>query len=109
MLERDYLMRMIAALTQAIARIAGLSRAGKRDDAERELDEAYRAIVGMARGDAHRLSPASLVMVVGRERAGFVADLCDAEGDLLEAAGDTSAGASRRARAAAIRVEVGRP
>ena len=103
MLERDYLMRMIAALTQAIARIAGLSRAGKREDAEAELDEAYRAILGMARADAHRLSPSSLAMILGTERARFAADLCDAEADMLEAVGDTARGAARRARATAIR------
>lgn len=103
MLERDYLMRTIAKLTAALARIAGLARAGKRDEAELELDETYREILGVSRADAMRLAPSSLGMVLGRERAELAARLCDAEADALETARDAAKAHLRRARAEAIR------
>jgi hypothetical protein len=103
MLQRDYLMRLIKAVTEAIARIAGLAKAGRVADAEVELAEAFRSILGVSRADSLRLSPGSLVMVIGKERAGLAADLLDAEATVLDAQDRSADAASRRARAEAIR------
>jgi hypothetical protein len=103
MLQRDYLMRLVAKITDAIARIAGLSRSARHEEAQRELDGAYQSLLGMSRQDAHRLTPSSLVMVVGAERAEQCARLLDAEAELLIAAGREPEGEARRTRAAAVR------
>ena len=103
MLQRDYMMRLIKAVTEAIARIAGLAKAGRVNDAEREVALTLQRDLGISRSDALRLAPASLVMVIGKERAGLAADLLAAEADALDAAGRAEDAATRRAHARAIR------
>lgn len=107
MLQRDYLMRLIKAVTEAIARIAGLSKAGRAADVEAELGQAFQSILGVSRADVLRLSPTSLVMIIGKERASLAADLLDAEAAHLDGAGKAAEAASRRGRADAIRRATG--
>jgi hypothetical protein len=103
MLQRDYLMRLVAKITDAIARVAGLSRSARHEEAQRELDEAFRAHLGLSRADALRLAPSSLVVVIGPERAEQAARLIEAEAEALLAAGRGPKAEARRARAAAVR------
>lgn len=46
MMERDYILRMIQQLAQALGRILGLKRAGKLEEAEKALRETADGIFG---------------------------------------------------------------
>jgi hypothetical protein len=99
---RDYLERMIEQLVAAIARIAGLAREQRFDEAERGLEEAWTTSVGFRRADAARLDDMTLRMLLG-DKARLAAALFEAEADLAEARGDSTAASMKRARASAMR------
>lgn len=103
MFQRDYLMRQIKAVSEAIARIAGLSRSGRVGEVEQELTRTFTTALGVSRADAARLSPSSLVLLIGKERAALAADLWEAEAAHLDAVGKKSDAAASRTRAAAVR------
>ena len=47
MIRDDYLMRLVRQLAEALARIAGLRRAGLLDQAGEELDAAFASLGGI--------------------------------------------------------------
>ena len=47
MLHDDYVMRMVRQLTEALARLAGLRKAGLLDQAAEELDAAFASLGGI--------------------------------------------------------------
>jgi hypothetical protein len=102
MQRRDYIERLIEQVVAAIARMAGLAREGRFDEAEQELDAAWSGSVGFRRKDAARLDDPTLRMILG-EKARLAAALFDAEADLAEARGDAVAAAVLRMRASAMR------
>ena len=46
-LRDDYVMRMVRQLTEALARLAGLRKAGLLDQAAQELDAAFASLGGI--------------------------------------------------------------
>jgi len=102
MQSRDYLERMIQALTAAIARVAGFTAAGQWDEAERALDEAWRVAFAFKRGDVARLDASTLRALFG-PKAAHAADLLAAEAALAEARGDTLRAQALAEKARALR------
>lgn len=87
MIRDDHVMRMVRQLTEALARLAGLRKAGLLDQAAEELDAAFASLGGIdpllvRHGDAALLL--SLVQDPARREA--VARLLE-ERDALRAAG----------------------
>ena len=101
MVQRDYILRLIEQFVAMVARIVGLSREGKVEEARRELDEAYVSL-GVPRSMVASLDSASIKLLVGEEKARALAVLFSAEGELARAEGREKEAAAWRARAAGL-------
>jgi len=101
MQHQDYIERLIRQIAEFIGRIAGLTRSGQPDEAERELDAAWTSL-GLRRSDALRLDDATLKMLLGA-KAGLGADLFEAQAVLEEARAMPGEASQLRERAAALR------
>ena len=96
MIRQDYFERLIEQLAGAIARVLGLVAESKYEDAAREIDGCYRAL-GVTPVMLGRLAPATLVAMLGAEKAEAVAKVLDAEAGILRAQGrDVEAYAKNR-------------
>lgn len=100
--RHDWLDRIIRQLAAAIARVLDLSREGAFDEAEAELDRAFRS-VALSRRDVHALDDSSLRLLLGA-KVRLAADLLDAEAALLRAKGEAALAEKLTARAARLRV-----
>jgi hypothetical protein len=80
-IREDFLKRTIRQLTEAVARLLGLARAGRNELAEQQLSQLYLDHLGMPREAVALLSPESLVLVLGT-RAPIAAELLRAEAEL---------------------------
>lgn len=99
MFQRDYLMRMVDQIAQAVARAVGLIAKRKNDEAQQQLDSGYAAL-GMDRELLLILDGPTLARQLGDDQriaAAITLLLCDAE--LQLARGDRPA-AQQRLRAA---------
>lgn len=99
MFQRDYLMRMVAQVAQAVARALGLIAKRKNDEAQQELDTGYGAL-GMDRELLLILDGPTLARQLGDDQritAAMTLLLCDAE---LQLARADRPGAQKRLRAA---------
>ncbi len=86
---------MIRQIAEAIGRALGFTKSGQHDDAQRELDGAWTAAIGMRRGDVTRLDEATLRALLGaKTRAASM--LLDAQADLHAARGEDAASARLR-------------
>jgi hypothetical protein len=107
MLRRDYLERLIEQFAGAIARVAGLVRDGKPEDALREADRAIASAAGMPWSMLAKLDPGTAFGLLERERVRVLADLLVARGVAARAAGD-ELGAGQAARLASeLRARLG--
>jgi len=98
-LRDDFLMRQIRQLARFLAALLGLGKEGKFDEALTELQRAYGTYVGMSRSMIDRLDAASVVTVLGRDRARMALALLEAEVAILTARGqDSRAGLVRAAQ-----------
>ena len=102
MQKRDYFERMIEQIAAAVAKVAGLAREVKLEEAEAELDGAWAAGLNFKRRDADRLDDATLKMLLG-PKATLVASLFDAEATIEDARGNAAKAAKLRARAVSLR------
>lgn len=98
MQQRDYIQRLIEQLAATVASILGLTKVGKEVEADRALDEAWVANLGMRRADAERLDDATLRLML-REKVALAAMLFDAQAQLEQARGVPDRAVSLRARA----------
>jgi len=80
MLRDDFLMRTIRQLAEVIARIAGLRKEGKHDEATAALEAAYHSHVGMPKAMIDKLDAATVAATFGGEKSMIIAALLDAEG-----------------------------
>jgi hypothetical protein len=81
MQRQDYIERMIAQITAAIARILGLAKGGTPDEAERELALTWSGMIGLRRTDLERLDGATARAILGEKRV-LAAMLLEAEADI---------------------------
>ena len=98
--QRDYILRMIQQIAQAIAAIALRIREGKLDEARSALDETRRKIFGAMVDPLDRVDSPSVVTLLGAmEKARAYALLLAVEADLRAARGEGRGAARARRRA----------
>ena len=107
MLERDYVLRLIQLLAQAVARIFGLKRAGKLDEALDAVDLTLDEIFGTLRITLDAIDPQTASMLLAdRERLEAYALLTAEEASILELMGDAARAQSGYIRALSLYLEM---
>ena len=102
--RRDYILRMADRLAELAARILGLRSAGKLDEASQEAEQAYGELLDVPPGLIDVVDAATLASLVGApEKLPGVADLLDADAEVLAARGDAVRAARRRELASGLR------
>ncbi len=101
MQSRDRFEEMLEHVAAAVLRASEHRAAGRLDDAQRELDDAWSRAVGLKRSDVSRLDASTFQMLVGAKK-GPAAALLEAQATLEDARGDAPLAAMFRQRAAAL-------
>lgn len=102
MMERDYILRMIQQLAQALGRILGLKKAGKLEEAMQAVQATADGIFGPMRRTLDALDEQSAARLLGsREKIEAYAALTAEEASIHALMGDARRARSgeRRARA----------
>ena len=103
----DFVLRAIEQLSQAVASILKLARAGMVDDAARELEAAYGALLGENRVFLGMVDSATLAHLLGSpEKTRLLAELSAAEAELCERRGEHERSARLARRAIELRQAV---
>ena len=87
MIQRDYVLRLIAEAARAVALALGLRRRGDEEDARALLDTAARTLTGQPLDVVAHLGDDAL-RALCTPRGTFVPDLAVGLADVLHAAGD---------------------
>ena len=94
MLQRDYIMRMIAQLSAVLAKVIGLKSADKIEEKQQVLNEALHDFTGLSEATIERLSYRDLINLVGGdkeispEKCYMLAELLKAKADIYFGLGD---------------------
>jgi len=104
--ERDYLKRQLKQLALFIARVLGLQKQGRADEARQELARATSELVGMEPHVLDGLEPSLVAqLVVSPDRLRVYAEIVRAQAGLKRFLGDEEgARAWRSCRGAVVRV-----
>lgn len=103
MLFDDYVLRQVQKIAELAAAIAARASGQSHVELEAELAEAFRALLGMDRESADRLTPDGLARLLGEDRQiRALALLMQAQGDLCEARGQPAAAMRSWERALAL-------
>jgi tetratricopeptide (TPR) repeat protein len=106
--QRDYLMRQIEIAGQMLARILGLAKGGRRDEALGLFDQAYQPLLGVSTRVVSTLSEEQLLSLLTSgsmpdlRRVATVLELLKVEADLHAEAGHRAAAVARYRRALAL-------
>jgi tetratricopeptide (TPR) repeat protein len=106
--QRDYLMRQIEIAGQMLARILGLAKGGRRDEALGLFDQAYQPLLGVSARVVSTLSEEQLLSLLTSgsmpdlRRVATVLELLKVEADLHAEAGHRAAAVARYRRALAL-------
>jgi tetratricopeptide (TPR) repeat protein len=106
--QRDYLMRQIEIAGQMLARILGLAKGGRRDEALGLFDQAYQPLLGVSARVVSTLSEEQLLSLLTSgsmpdlRRVATVLELLKVEADLHAEAGNRAAAVARYRRALAL-------
>ncbi|HEX8133173.1 MAG TPA: DUF6483 family protein [Actinomycetes bacterium] len=106
--QRDYLMRQIEIAGQMLARILGLAKGGRRDEALGLFDQAYQPLLGVSARVVSTLSEEQLLSLLTSgsmpdlRRVATVLELLKVEADLHAEAGHQAAAVARYRRALAL-------
>ncbi|WP_438027193.1 hypothetical protein [Sorangium sp. So ce233] len=104
--QRDYLLRMIEQLAEAVGRIAGLRRAGQLDEAELLVRTTADGLFGPMRDMLDRLDAAGAATLLGdHEKIGAYAALCAEQAEILELRGRAARAPAERRRALELYLE----
>src|SRR5262245_37792345 len=107
MLERDYILRMIQQLAQALGRILGLKRAGKLHEALQEVRATADGIFGPMRSTLDAIDAQSAASLLGnRDKIEAYAALTAEEASIHELLGDARRARSGERRALELYLEV---
>lgn len=100
MIERDYLMRMIAQLAAVLARILGAKNAQNYAEALQIAQNAYGQLFGLNGELVDQMDAATLALLLGeKEKIKALAALLREEGDILLLQGNRSAGEAKYEKA----------
>jgi hypothetical protein len=100
--EKDYVLRQIEKLNEFLAAIATHLAGGRPSEALALTMEAQADLAGPLARSLDRLDAASVVAVLGRDKAKGYAELLHLEADARRALGETASAHSLAARADAI-------
>jgi len=103
MIERDYLMRMIAQLSAVIARILFAKNAQNYAEALQLAQNAYDQLLGLNGELVEQMDAATLSMLLGeKEKIKALAALLREEGEILHLQGNASDGKVKYEKALAL-------
>ena len=106
MIQRDYVLRLIQQLAQALARIAGLKRSGQLDEALDDVGTTLDDLLGPLRQTLDAIDARSAArLLTDRERIEAYALLSAEEASILELIGNTTRAGQRAQRALALLLE----
>jgi len=106
--ENDFIKRLVRQFAEVAARLAGLRREGRNEEALEEIDAAYRQLFRMEPSFIESLDAGSVARLVrDGELLETYAKLLEEEALVHDATGDTARARSRRARADAVRAAAG--
>jgi hypothetical protein len=101
--NRDYLLRQIQRLGEAVAALLGGVSSVEMIEVERECERVRATLLGPLRDGFDRLTPESAMMLLGgAAKARLVARLLELSADLREKKGDGRAATSERCQALSI-------
>ena len=104
MFEQDYILRLTKQLASLIARVLGLRRKGADDEALVAIEGAYGELFGLPEGLVDVMAPAELARLVGtREKAAMLAELLEAEAEIIAGRGDPLLAERKRTTARGLR------
>jgi hypothetical protein len=103
-IERDYILRIVEALAQAITRIVALRQKGRIEEAMAEVDRTAGGLLGVDLRLLEAVGPAVVASQLKEPRkVEALARLVDERVELERARGDETAASRWAARAAALR------
>jgi hypothetical protein len=97
--EKDYILRLLEQLAQMLAAIRALVAGGRSREALASIEQARRTLAGPLAASLERLDAASVVSMLGREKAAPYAELARLESEARRAEGDEAAALRAAARA----------
>ena len=101
--NRDYLIRQIERLAEAVAAALGGVESAEMIEVARECERVRATLLGPLRDGFSRLTPDSAVMLLGgAAKARLVARVLELEADVRDRQGDARAAATDRRQALAI-------
>jgi hypothetical protein len=107
-IQRDYILRLIESLAQAIARVVALRKAGQAKEAEVELERAAGSLLGVDLRLLEAIGPGPIAAQLGHpEKVEALARLVEERAELERSRGDEVAAARWAARAAGLRAAAG--
>jgi hypothetical protein len=118
MVERDYILRLIKQMTEALAIVFKLERGGDLQEALRVIDTTYQQLLGLDAATIANLPSEALVGLVRSSGAGYqggtalaerltvMANLLQAEGDIYDAMKKPDESAARRFKALDIQLAI---
>lgn len=108
MLREDYLLKLVREAAAAIARALGKVEEERLDEAQRELDEAWKRLLKMPRDLFFMLDERTVSESIGDDATVRVAArACVAEAQLLARRGDAAGARARHRRALSLYGHVG--
>jgi hypothetical protein len=106
-LQRDYILRIVEALAQAIARILTLRQAGNAAEARQEIVRTAGSLFGLDLGLIELMGPATVAAQLGHpEKVEALARLVDEKAALEREAGEAAAADKWTRLAAGLRAAV---
>jgi hypothetical protein len=107
-IQRDYILRIIEALAEAIARVATLRKQGRIEEARAELERVAGSLFGVDLRLLEAIGPGPIAAQLGPpEKVEALARLVDERAELERARGDDAAAGRWAERAAALRALAG--
>lgn len=118
MVERDYILRLIKQMTEALAIVFKLERGGDYLEALRVIDNTYQQLLGLDAATIASLPADALLNLIRSSGVGYqgqqavserltvLANLLQAEGDVYEGLGKASESALRRLKALDIQLAI---
>jgi hypothetical protein len=107
--RRDYILRLIEQFAEVIARIVGLRKSGKLDEAQKLASETADGIFGSLRSMIDKMDAGSAAGLLGaHEKIAIYAALTAEEAEIAALKGDVRRTQSRRRRALELYLEASR-
>jgi hypothetical protein len=100
--EKDPIVRLLEELTKRMASMRAALAAGNPQDVLAAIAEARRTLAGPMASTLDRVDGATVVTLMGKEKAGAYAGLARLEAEARRAMGEEAVGARAEARASEI-------